>query len=34
MPSTKEAIEVYESNGVTLCPGKAGKFTIDLVNIW
>lgn len=23
MPSTKEAIEVYEANGCVLCPGKA-----------
>ena len=23
MPSTKEAIQVYESNGIVLCPGKA-----------
>lgn len=24
MPSTAEAILVYEANGVILCPGKAG----------
>lgn len=25
MPSDNEAIEVYERNGIILCPGKAGK---------
>lgn len=24
MPSDKDAIEVYESSGIILCPGKAG----------
>lgn len=27
MPSTKDAIEVYKTNGIVLCPGKAGNFT-------
>lgn len=25
MPSTEDAVKVFESNGIVLCPGKAGK---------